>query len=235
MRVRISFLVLLFLCASFAFAYQEMKNLSLSAEGIEQLEIDCGAGFLKVQGIEDLKQIEVSAEIIVKGLSERREQKFIQKNITLTLKKRGGRAVLVSKIKSSTSFFSLREKIINLTVNLPKNIDLNVDDGSGWMRIENITGRLHIDDGSGEMHIEKIEGNVEIDDGSGDIDVRDISGDISIDDGSGAIYVKSIGGNVTLSDSSGSINVDGVDKDVEIRDDGSGSVRIKNVKGKVIK
>jgi len=38
---------------------------------------------------------------------------------------------------------------------------------------------------------------------------------------------------VTVRDGSGSITIDGVEKDVYIPSDGSGSVRVNNVKGKV--
>jgi len=42
-------------------------------------------------------------------------------------------------------------------------------------------------------------------------------------------------GDVTIIDGSGSIRVNGVEKDVIIKRDGSGSVNIANVKGKVVK
>jgi len=36
--------------------------MNLSAEGIERLETDCGAGFLKVSGVDGLGNIEVTAD-----------------------------------------------------------------------------------------------------------------------------------------------------------------------------
>jgi DUF4097 and DUF4098 domain-containing protein YvlB len=253
LKFKAIFLVLFFLSASFVLAYEEVKNLSLSAQGIEMLEIDCGAGFLKVYGREDLGNIEVEAEIILEGLSDEKAQRFIQEKINLSLERSGSRARLVSEMKRYSSFFSFRNKVINLTVNLPKNMNLDIDDGSGEMIVEDIVGNVYIEDGSGTMDVKNItgdltiddgsgyikvldvRGDVDIDDGSGNVNVEDVSGSLSIDDGSGTIYVRNVGENVILDDGSGSINVDGVEGNVVIEDDGSGSVNIKNVKGTVRK
>jgi len=253
MRFKVLLSTMILLIASYAFSFEEVRNLNLSAEGIEKLEIDCGAGFLEVRGSEGLKEMQVTAEIIVKGLSEKKTIEYIQEKVELSLEKRGKRAALISKFKSSFSFFSFRERVINLTVNMPKNMSLYIDDGSGYMMIENIEGEIEIDDGSGEIRVEKIKGNMIIDDGSGEIDLKDIwgdvsiedgsgevevkeiQGDVSIDDSSGSIYVEDVQGGVIVSDGSGSINIDGVGKDVVIKRDGSGSVNISNVKGRVIK
>lgn len=254
MRLRIFLLGLIFLSANLAFSYQDVRELSLPAEGIKKLEIRCGAGFLEVRGREDLQRIEVMAEIKVSGLREEKAQKFINEKVRLSLEKKREKAVLLSKFHEPVSvFFSFREKLINLTVNVPKNMSLSINDGSGWVKIENIAGEVEIDDGSGEIQVEKIDGGMEIDDGSGEIEMKSISGDVfiedgsgeiemkgilgsvSIVDGSGSIYVEDVQGGVEISDGSGSINIDGVERDVTIKRDGSGGVNIRNVKGKIYK
>jgi DUF4097 and DUF4098 domain-containing protein YvlB len=234
MKFRIIFVALFFfLCTSFTFAYKDVRNLSLSAKGIDELEIDCGAGFLKVNGQKGLTEIKVEAEIVLEGKSEKSAEEFIQKYLKLSLKKRGSRAVLTSGFESYRSLFSFSNKLINLTVSIPVDMDLDVDDGSGYIRIEDIAGNLIIDDGSGSIEIVNAKGNVDVDDGSGEINIEGVSGDVSVDDGSGSIFIRNIGGNVTVRDGSGSITIDGVEKDVYIPSDGSGSVRVNNVKGKV--
>lgn len=251
MKLKIIFVTMFFLCATSVFAYQEVKNLSLSVKGIDQFEIDCGAGFLKVYGKEGLKEIKVEAEIVVEGRSEKSAEEFIKKYLKLSLEKRGRRAILTSGFKSYRSVFSFGTKVINLTVSMPKAMNLDVDDGSGSIRIEDIAGTLKVDDGSGSMEIMNVKGNVDVDDGSGDVEVQDVigdvsvddgsgrvevegvSGDVSVDDGSGSISIRNIGGSVTVRDGSGSITIDGVEKDVYIPSDGSGSVRVNNIKGKV--
>ena len=247
MRLRIYLLGMILLSAAFAFSYQEVKELSLPAEGIKKLEIKCGAGSLEVQGREGFGEIEVAAEIIIEGVSEGKAQKIIRKEVKLSLKKIGERAVLVSEFHHPSSvFFSFREKEINLMVRIPKNMNLRIDDGSGWMKVENvrgnvdledgsgsakirdIIGEVDLDDGSGDIRIEKIEGNIQIDDGSGEIEIEDVSGDVLIDDGSGRIEMKGIFGNVSIIDGSGSIYVEDVQGGVEVSD-GSGSINIDGV------
>ena len=251
MKFKIIFVALFFLCASFTFAYEDVRNLSLSAKGISKFEIDCGSGFLKVRGREGLTEIKVEAEIVLEGKSEKSAKEFLQKYLKLSLEKRGARAVLTSGFESYRSLFSFSNKLINLTVSIPADMDLDVDDGSGSIKIEdiagnvnvndgsgsmeimNIKGNLDVDDGSGEILLEKITGDVSVGDGSGDVEVEGVSGDVSVNDGSGSIFIQNIGGNVTVRDGSGSITIDSVEKDVYIPSDGSGSVRVNNIKGKV--
>jgi DUF4097 and DUF4098 domain-containing protein YvlB len=233
MKFKIIFVALFFLCASFTFAYEDVRNLNLSAKGIEKLEIDCGSGFLKVNGKQGLKEIKVEAEIVLEGKSEKSAKEFLQKYLKLSLEKRGSRAVLTSGFKSYRSLFSFSNKLVNLTVSIPVDMDLDVDDGSGSIRIEDIAGNVKVDDGSGSMEITNIKGNLDVDDGSGQIEVEGVSGDVSVDDGSGSMTIRNIEGSVTVRDGSGSITIDGVEEDVYIPSEGSGSVRVKNVKGKV--
>jgi DUF4097 and DUF4098 domain-containing protein YvlB len=234
-KSKITFLVLFVFCISIAFSFEKTERLSLSADGIDKLVVDCGAGFLYVTGEESLRSIEVEAEIIVKGKSEKDIENYVKDNVKLELKKQGSKAVLVSMFKNQFPRINFRTRVINLTVKVPKNMDVEVDDGSGEAKIEHIDGNLQIDDGSGEITVRDILGDVDIDDGSGTVDVRNVTGSVTVDDGSGTIKVNDIGKNVKVSDGSGSIYIDGVAGDVIIKDDGSGGVSIKNVSGKVVK
>lgn len=235
MRRLILILSISLICATAVYSYQTTKSLSLPARGISELKIDCGAGFLKVEGSDSLDRIMVEAEIILRGRSEKKAEEYIRKNITLELKKHGNKAILVSHIDQRPWRFSFRSQMCNLTVHVPSVIDLNIEDGSGSVSVAHIDGRLEIEDGSGEICISSLNGSLRIEDGSGRIDVQDISGDVWIDDGSGSIDARQIGQNITVSDGSGSILIDGVGGDVTIRDDGSGSLKIQNVRGKVYK
>ncbi len=232
LRSKFLLITLLILCTTAAFSFEKVQDLRLSAEGLHKLKIDSGSGFLKVTGNNSSRDIEVKAEIVVKGKSDKDANEYIRKNVVLTLERNGDKAVLVSTFKNK--IFS-GSRAINLTVNVPKNIHLDVDDGSGEMSIQNITGDIYVDDGSGEIEIENIQGNVKIDDGSGTVSVRDVEGEVSIDDGSDTIDVSGVSGTVVVDDGSGSINIEGVGGDVHIKDDGSGSLSIRDVKGKVIK
>jgi hypothetical protein len=224
----------IFLAGSLAFSAQEVKTLGLAAQGIDKLGIDCGAGFLKVRGVEALNSIEVKAEIYVGGIADKKMKEFLEDHVKLTLEKKGSSALLVSRVDNRPfSFF--REARIDLTVNVPKKMDMRIDDGSGSIDVEGIIGHLTIDDGSGGIRVENIQGDLEIDDGSGEIEIRDVAGNVTIHDGSGGIDVVKIGGSLTVSDGSGGIDIDRVEKDLILKETGSGGVHYRNIKGRVIK
>jgi DUF4097 and DUF4098 domain-containing protein YvlB len=232
MRSKLLLVTLVILCATIALSFEKVKDLRLDADGIQKIGIDCGAGSLKVIGQTSSKTIEVTAEIVKKGKDDKDADEYIRDNVILRLERKGSKAVLISKFKNK--LFS-GNRSINLTVNVPKNIDIDVKDSSGEMSIQNITGDIYVDDGSGETKIEGIQGNVKIDDGSGTLIVRDVKGDVSIDDGSGTIDVRGVSGTVAVDDGSGSIRIEDVGGDVHIKDEGSGSLSIRDVKGRVIK
>ena len=244
-------IISLFIINTFTMANDTVKLLELPKEGIDNLDIDCEAGFLKVYGIEGLDKIEVKAEIVVDISNKEDRENFIRDRVRLSLERRGNKAVLISHIDNH-SFFS-RHELINLTVRMPQKMNLKVDDGSGSMEIKdivgdlsiddgsggiditNITGNVHIDDGSGEVNLNTITGYVEVEDGSGELEIENITGDLNVDDGSGSLRISNIAGNVIITDGSGSIDIDGVDKDVTIKEAGSGGLSIHDVKGRVEK
>jgi len=234
MKFRIGIFAVFFLAGSLAFSAQEVKTLSLAAQGIDKLEIESGAGFLKVRGVESIDSIEVKAEVYIGGLSGKKMEEFLKDHIKLRLEKKGNSAVLVSQV-DDRPFFFFREAWIDLTVNVPRKMDMSIDDGSGSIDVGGIKGHLSIEDGSGEIRVENIQGDLEIEDGSGGIEVRDVSGNVFIDDGSGGMDVFNVGGNLTVSDGSGEIDIDKVEKDLILKETGSGGVHYRDIKGRVIK
>lgn len=235
---------------------QSRETLTLPGAGCNSLSIDCGAGYLKVRGEDNLEKIEVMAVLEVRGIAESELPEFKKEYVELKLDKSGGRAVLIAKIESGFSLETLfhgHDARIDLEVRLPRRLALRVDDGSGDIEIRGIDGGLDLEDGSGDMQVTDIDGSVKIDDGSGDmqlaglkgkveiidgsgdIELKDAGGDVYVEDGSGEIKLYNISGSVEIDDGSGGIDIDGVGKDVTIDEAGSGGVKIRNVKGKVRK
>lgn len=271
MKIKTFLCALFLIWAPFLLAHEEFKELSLDSAGVDNMDINCGAGFCKVYGQKELSKIKVEAEIILQGMNQEKALEYIKEEVVLSLNKRGSTAYLVSNFRPMSSFFSYRERVINITVHIPQKMNLEVDDGSGSLLIENIKGRLKLNDGSGDMWIKIITGdtritdgsgdmrahdvigNLNIDDGSGNIEVIGINGDlivkdgsgdfkavdiqgfIDIDDGSGNLRIKDAIGDVRVNDGSGSIIINGVEKDVIVKEDGSGDLDIKNVRGEVKK
>jgi len=244
--------VLLFCFSATAFGYEETRSLTLSAAEVSELEIYCGAGYLRVTGHDNLQEIRVNAEIIIDRVSKSRAKNIIQNDLRLTLNRQGNKAVLTSEHERRSGIFGRDYSVrVNLTVEVPKNIHLMMEDGSGEIAIRNIDGNLGIDDGSGEIEVEDIRGyvrihdgsgeltltniggNTEIDDGSGRIEAEGVHGDIRVNDGSGTLRISQVTGTVRVDDGSGDIRISDVGGDVQIIDDGSGGVRLHNVNGSV--
>jgi len=238
-------------------AAQSRESLTLAAADLKTLRIDCGSGYLKVQGVDGLEQIEVAAVLDVRGIADSELAAFKKEYVTLKLEKTAGQAELTAKIESGFSLAALfgdhHDARIDLDIRVPRRLALAIDDGSGNVEIRdcdgnlkledgsgdisltNIRGRVSIDDGSGDIILAKINGMLQIEDGSGDIELNDAGNDVDIEDGSGQIRLNRVLGSVTVDDGSGDIVIDGVEKDVTIDEAGSGDVEIRNVKGKVKK
>ena len=229
-------LILAMFAASFAHGawtdYDEVRDLSLDANGIGSLVINAGAGSLEVEGVQGASEIKVTATIQVPGKSDEKAQDIIAKSLVLSLQRDGDMAVLTSYFEDGGRAWD-ESPGVRLVVTVPREFNLDVDDSSGSLVIENVLGDIRVDDSSGSIRMSNVGGTVDIEDGSGSIMVGGVGGDISIDDGSGSINVDDVKGSVIVEDGSGSITVNGVGQDLIIVDDGSGSINYKNVQGKV--
>ena len=229
-----SLVVMAMFASSLTFAawngYTETRDLELPVSGIEILEIDAGAGSIRVNGASDADNILVKATIRVDD-DDDGAQKHIAKNLVLKLEKKRNKALLDAYFENGTWTFHDSAQV-DLEVSIPHGLALFVDDGSGAIDIEDVRGAVEIDDGSGPMDI-KGAASVVVDDGSGPITIANVSGDVEVEDGSGNIHIRAVGGTVVIDDGSGSIDVEDVEQDLDIVDAGSGGVRIADIRGLV--
>jgi DUF4097 and DUF4098 domain-containing protein YvlB len=230
---------------------RETRGLALPADGVDTLVVNCGAGSFLLRGADDRMNINVAAQIEVEEFEAAKFQKFVQDNVQLTLKKQGRQAIFQSDIKPAA--LATLEARINLTIEIPKKLNVKITDGSGPIVVggldsnltvadgsgsidsKDIIGEVRVDDFSGSIVIEDIEGNVVVIDRSGSIAIEYVAGDVQVQDGTGSILIGAVDGNVSVSDSSGSIDVQSIKKDVfiVIREGGSGEVTVEGVKGKI--
>jgi hypothetical protein len=214
--------------------YEEVRNLTLDAGGINTVEIEAGAGSLDVRGNPGAKKISVTALIQVPGKSDEKAQKVIESDLVLTLERDGDVAVLIGYFDSSSWGWDDNPSV-RLEVEVPESVGLDIEDGAGSIEIRDVLGEIIVEDGSGSLQMTNIGGEVRVIDGSGSISVERVGGDISIEDGSGSITVQDVRGSVIIDDGSGSINVTDVDEDLVIENAGSGSLNFARVNGHVEK
>ncbi len=230
-----SFIVMAMFAASLSHAawngYTEDRELELDTRGIEQFEVDAGAGSLVIEGVPGIDAILVTATINVPDKSEENARKLIASSLKLSLEKVRGRARLEAGFDHNHWGFG-DSPSVDLVVRMPDSLALNIDDSSGSLQVSNIDAAVVIDDGSGSIRIEHV-GSVEIDDGSGSIRISGVEHDVTIEDGSGSITVRGVGGSVIIDDGSGGIDVNDVENDLIIVEDGSGSLDVTDVRGKI--
>lgn len=210
--------------------YTEDRELELDAGGVSAFEIEAGAGTLVVTGDDSLDTIRVTATIHVPDEDDALE--IIEKSLRLSLDRHNDKARLDGWFESQGWNWFNDSPWVDLDVRVPHGITLDVNDGSGSIRILRVHSDVVVDDGSGSI---KIDGatSVFVDDGSGSIDIANVSGDVEIDDGAGSITVQHVGGSVRVDDGSGSIRVNDIEHDLIIVDDGSGGLNASNVRGDI--
>ncbi|MEI8612416.1 hypothetical protein P4S54_01340 [Shewanella sp. PP-He15 brown] len=201
----------------------QQRELTLDSQDLQGLIAETGAGSLEIIGVEGLTQIKLVADIY--SNKDSNDSKLI-----LTLEKKANKAKLKADFEQNG--FNNYSSYIDLKLQVPANLALDIDDGSGAILISKMTADINVKDGSGELIING-GNNVSIDDGSGDIEVSKISGNLTIDDGSGAIKVTDIRSNIAIDDGSGNIEVANVQSAVTITD-GSGNINVFNTKGLTI-
>jgi hypothetical protein len=203
----------------------QTQTKSFSAEGVAKAILDTGAGSLTVIGMPGLSAIEVRAEYKNSTGFSGNAQNILDK-MRLSMEVRGNIFYLKSEHPGGWNWGE--SGWIDITINIPKVIELEVNDGSGSMSISGMDRNVNIVDGSGGIELTNVNGDISISDGSGEIRVRNARGDIDINDGSGSIDLRYIGGNTRIRDGSGSISVADLNGDLIIPEDGSGNIRVEN-------
>lgn len=205
--------------------YEDEREFSIPVESTVTLMLNTGSGALEVEGRDGLEEISVTARICAS------HEEFLDEMDVDAQRLRGGDVSIDAIYPDDRNDRDGRRVArIDLTVLIPRGLDVDVDDSSGHAEISG-TGHLYVDDSSGDLQVRDIDGTVRIDDSSGSVDVQDVSGDVEIDDSSGGLDVRRVGGSLYLRDGSGGIDVVSVEGDLIVESDGSGSIDVRDVGG----
>jgi len=202
------------------------RRVALSASAVRWLRLKAGSGELTVEGREGLERVEAV------GVACASDEAYLA-DLQLTLDRDGDDLVLSAHYPDRSGKNGWRGNDyarIDLTVQVPLDMAVDVEDSSGSMEVRG-TGALRIADSSGDIVVERAAGGVTIDDSSGGITLRGVRGDVEIEDGSGDINLSDVTGSVKLRDGSGSVEVEQVTRDVVVERDGSGSISVRDVGG----
>lgn len=223
---------------------------SANAVGATTIRISAGAGYLHIHGRPGI------TEVRAQGTARASNNDALQK-VQLVVKRTGDvvevTAVMPDQnnINSWFNFFNNNSASLDITVEVPTTIPLDVRNGSGDIAIRG-TGTLRYSGGSGDGDIDGITGDLSVNDGSGDIGIKNVRGKVTVTSGSGDVKLSNVGsveiasdgsgdltidhvsGNVMVgSVGSGDIDVSSVGGDFTVRSKGSGSIHTKDIKGKI--
>ncbi len=193
---------------------------SIDAAGVERIEIEASAGFLRVEGVK-------GSEVRVVGEACASSARLLE-DVRLVVRRSGDRVRIIAELPEGGWGRSTAR--LDLAIEVPSDIAIGIDDGSGEIEVRGVAS-AEIADGSGEIEVSDIAGDLEIEDGSGEIDVEGVGGEVRISDGSGEIELRSVGSVLIEEDGSGEIEIAGVEGDVMVRSDGSGSISVRDVNG----
>jgi hypothetical protein len=208
------------------------RNAVVNATGARSIKVEAGAGFLYINGRTGINDVRV------KGVASASSRRLLD-DIRLIAERRGDVVFIKMDVpEHDRSFWDLLHgdwhQALDLTIDVPVTIPLDVADGSGELKIKG-TGPVTLSDGSGDLEVTGITGNVRITDGSGNIVVSGVDGDVHVDDGSGNIDASNVTGNFTIGDDgSGSVNVSGIGGTMRVNEKGSGSLSVNRVGGDFI-
>lgn len=136
---------------------------------------------------------------------------------------RGERVKIVSHRSSSAPTLYAQVRVY-----MPAGATLAVKNAVGLVQGGELTGNLEIDTGSGDVRLAGLAGSLTIDTGSGDVKVGTVRGQSSIDTGSGDVVVAKLIGNGSVNTGSGDVMVESLSAGKLAVDTGSGDVAVKN-------
>lgn len=211
--------------SSQACTFETVRETSMPAGGISQVNIQAGAGALHVEGQAGLD------EIVVVGLLCASQESYLD-GLQIATERLGDGAMGIETQSPDRDGLGHGNETarIDLTVLVPLGMSVDIEDSSGDMDVI-ATGDLRIDDSSGSIAVSEIVGSVRIDDSSGGLEVRGVSGDVAVEDGSGGIEIHDVAGSVTLRDGSGGIELSEIERSVLVEADGSGGIDVRGVGG----
>ena len=207
--------------------HEQSLDQVLDLSGTETLTVNAAAGDLQIRGKSG------SDEAVIRGKICASDEELLAQARVLT--KGGSNAEItvdLPKLDGGWSITGNKYTYIDLELEVPDNISLDVRDSSGDVEIDGV-GSLVVQDSSGDVEIMDIDGTVSINDSSGDVEIEDVRGDVIVEsDSSGDLEGKRITGNVLVQkDSSGDIHFTDVDQNFTVERDSSGDITGRNIGG----
>jgi DUF4097 and DUF4098 domain-containing protein YvlB len=109
--------------------------------------------------------------------------------------------------KDGGSWFSGRDRDLQVEVELPTGSDVSVKTGSADIEVSGQVNEVRIKTGSGDVTCDTFTGAAQIETGSGDVEISEAMAELRIKSGSGDMSVGTCVGNLNVSTGSGDVEV----------------------------
>jgi hypothetical protein len=211
-------------------AHERNLDATLDLADAQTLTVRAAAGDLVVNGRAGLSEARIRGKLCASN-----EEWLDEARIDTV----GGRDAEISVALPDSSGWSLmgsRYVYMDLEIDVPEGLALDISDSSGDIDIERIAGGVVLDDSSGDIELKDIGGDVLVRrDSSGSIYGRNIEGSARVErDSSGEIEFREVRGDFVVErDSSGDIVADTIGGDFRVLKDGSGDIEVRGVEGDV--
>ena len=193
---------------------------TIGTNGADVLRVIAEAGDVRVVGRAGMSEVRVS------GTACAQDQRDLDQVDVVV--QRVGSSIRVMTLVPAGAGVSAHADVL---IEVPDWMLANIDHQAGNLIVSNVAGVSILDD-SGNIDVSDIAGDVDIDDDSGDLQVRDVIGNVWLRDDSGQASVLHVGGGVDVEqDGSGDLLIRNVQLDVWVGEDGSGDIIVEDVRG----
>ena len=175
--------------------------------GFEAVVFELNVGEVKVAGTDDDT---IHAQIRVRCARGRDRSRCEDRAEDIALAKSESRGKLYLEVEG-TGLWRARDTHVEVTLNSPRSMPLELDVGTGETALENLSGSLVLDMGIGEATLTNLSGDVTVDMGVGEITLtmpEEAVGTVTLDNGIGGTELRHSEGRNAMEGILGGTDVD---------------------------
>jgi Putative adhesin len=200
---------------------------TLTVSGPVRLDVSSGSGYIRISKGESGK-VQINARIRAKSWFGGSVQDRIHQIESNPPIQQDGNTIRIGHLDNIDMG---RDISISYEITTPADSKLHSHTGSGEQTINGLQGPLEVESGSGDLKIDDIGNAVQAETGSGDATIRQVKGDLRIKTGSGSIRAVDIAGGLDAHTGSGSVDLEQTAPGSVRVSTGSGDIELRGIQG----
>lgn len=176
-------------------------------DNITKLKISLPSGKVKVEGITG-NSVDYEGSLLLPGKSQSEAENALEKKWKVTTEG----DTLILELDTDHNWFSnisfgFNAKSPYLNVNVPSDLEVEIDTSDGSIDAGNLKSGIDVDTSNGALNIHDVVGGVEAHTSNGSLTVQNIQGGAQLASSNGAIVLDNIDGAVSAKSSNGKITI----------------------------